>query len=98
MARVAADPARDRRVGEPGGWRGLAYHRLHGSPRMYFSAYGPAAMQALAEKLACAAVADTWCVFDNTASGAAAADGLELRARLANIAADCAARRPSSAP
>lgn len=32
VARVAADPAVVPLAAEPGGWRGLAYHRLHGSP------------------------------------------------------------------
>jgi uncharacterized protein YecE (DUF72 family) len=37
VARVAADPAPVPGAGAPGGWRGLAYYRLHGSPRMYYS-------------------------------------------------------------
>ena len=32
VARVAADPAKVPAAAEPGGWRGLAYYRLHGSP------------------------------------------------------------------
>ena len=82
IARVAADPARHPRAGEPGGWRGLTYHRLHGSPRVYYSAYGAAALATLAERLARDAAAEVWCVFDNTASGAAAADALALKAAL----------------
>src|SRR5688572_10002880 len=39
VARVAADPPRAGVDGEPGGWSGLRYHRLHGSPRMYYSSY-----------------------------------------------------------
>ena len=39
VARVAADPARAEGAGEPGGWSGLAYFRLHGSPKMYYSTY-----------------------------------------------------------
>jgi hypothetical protein len=39
IARVAADPAVVPAAAEPGGWPGLAYHRLHGSPRMYHSPY-----------------------------------------------------------
>lgn len=38
IARVAADPAPVRGAEEPGGWRGLTYHRLHGSPKIYYSA------------------------------------------------------------
>jgi len=81
VARVAADPARHPSAGEPGGWPGLAYWRLHGSPRMYYSAYGEAALDDLAQRLR-AAPADRWCIFDNTTSGAAAADALALRRRL----------------
>ena len=39
IARVAADPAVVPAAAEPGGWPGLAYYRLHGSPRMYRSPY-----------------------------------------------------------
>lgn len=78
IARVAADPARTPGAGEPGGWPGLAYWRLHGAPRIYYSAYGAVALASLARKLQ-AGAAPTWCVFDNTASGAAAADALALQ-------------------
>jgi uncharacterized protein YecE (DUF72 family) len=37
--------------GEPGGWRGLAYFRLHGSPRIYYSSYEDGYLDALAIKL-----------------------------------------------
>ena len=63
---------------EPGGWPGLAYFRLHGSPRVYWSAYPPAALEALAAKIKALAQAGTpvWCIFDNTGSGAAIPDAL----------------------
>ena len=77
VARVAADPARVPEAAEPGGWPGLTYHRLHGSPVIYRSAYGPDYLDALAARLA-ARTAETWCIFDNTASGAAAANALAL--------------------
>ena len=84
VARVAADPARVPAAAEPGGWAGLAYFRLHGSPRMYYSAYDDAYLDALARRLrAAAAGADAvWCIFDNTALGAATANALGLLARL----------------
>ncbi len=81
VARVAADPARVPMAAEPGGWPGLVYHRLHGSPRAYYSAYEAAYLAALAAKLSAASV-ETWCIFDNTASGAAAGNALELSALL----------------
>jgi uncharacterized protein YecE (DUF72 family) len=82
VARVAADPARTSEAGWPGGARDLAYFRLHGSPRMYFSAYGNPFLDDLAARLAAEAPAEAWCIFDNTASGAAAADALALKERL----------------
>lgn len=82
VARVAADPPRHPEGGEPGGWRGLAYWRLHGSPRIYFSAYAPEALSALAARLSREAAQEVWCVFDNTASSAATTDALALRAIL----------------
>src|SRR4051812_15125369 len=35
VARVAADPAVVPEAAEPGGWDGLIYYRLHGSPKVY---------------------------------------------------------------
>jgi uncharacterized protein YecE (DUF72 family) len=78
IARVGADPARVPEAAVPGGWPGLAYWRLHGSPRMYFSEYGRDFLAGLAKRLA-RAEAETWCVFDNTASGAALGDALALQ-------------------
>jgi uncharacterized protein YecE (DUF72 family) len=82
VARVAADPARVAEAAEPGGWDGLVYHRLHGAPRTYWSRYEGPVLDALAARLAADPAAETWCVFDNTASGAAAGNALELAARL----------------
>jgi uncharacterized protein YecE (DUF72 family) len=36
IARAAANPAPVPGASDPGGWLGLAYIRLHGSPRMYY--------------------------------------------------------------
>ena len=83
VARAAADPARHPAAGSPGGWPGLAYWRLHGSPRMYFSSYGDEDLAALANEISAHGAEDRWCIFDNTASGAAAADALALTALLA---------------
>lgn len=79
IARVAADPMRHPLAGTPGGWPGLAYWRLHGSPRMYYSAYEEGWLVALAGRLRASPAGEVWCVFDNTTSGAAAADALRLR-------------------
>jgi len=80
IARVAADPARVSAAAEPGGWRGLAYFRLHGSPVIYRSGYDDERLRAYAALLAQAVEAGrtTWCIFDNTASSAALGDALTL--------------------
>lgn len=85
VARVAADPARVAEAAEPGGWKGLAYWRLHGSPQVYRSSYAGAQLAALAGKIRAAehSAHTVWCVFDNTASGAAAANALTLQALVA---------------
>lgn len=83
IARVAADPPPVPGADVPGGWRGLAYFRLHGSPRKYWSKYEPPFLDALATSILSLPVdCDAWCVFDNTASGAALDDAWELRTRL----------------
>ncbi|MFL5386778.1 MAG: DUF72 domain-containing protein [Longimicrobiaceae bacterium] len=84
VARVAADPSRVPAAAHPGGWRGMAYHRLHGSPRTYYSSYPAESIRALAARLREDAEGgrEAWCIFDNTASGAAAANALELLAAL----------------
>ncbi len=76
VARVAADPPRGA-LDHPGGWRGLAYYRWHGSPRVYFSSYEPADLGRLAATVRARRV-ETWCIFDNTGSGAAAGNALDL--------------------
>ena len=81
IARVAADPARVPEAAEPGGWPGLAYFRLHGSPRTYYSSYEPERIARYADKIR-AARAPTWCIFDNTVLGAATENALALSAQL----------------
>jgi uncharacterized protein YecE (DUF72 family) len=83
IARVAADPACVPDAATPGGWPGLIYFRLHGSPHMYRSAYEADVLQGAADQLA-GAVSEAWCVFDNTTLGAAAADALTLTSLLAD--------------
>lgn len=89
VGRVAADPARSVAAARPGGWLGpqgdgvgaVVYHRWHGSPRIYYSSYGEDWLRARAPELrGWPAGAERWCIFDNTASGAALADALRLQA------------------
>jgi len=81
IARVAADPAVVPLAAEPGGWDGLIYHRLHGSPEMYHSPYMSDDLDSVAKRLVEAA-SSCWCIFDNTALGAATANALALMQRL----------------
>jgi uncharacterized protein YecE (DUF72 family) len=93
IARVAADPALTAAASEPGGWSGLRYFRLHGSPQMYYSEYSVPELEALAQRMVSAVAAshvapDTsaattnpvpvWCIFDNTAAFAATGNALSL--------------------
>jgi len=77
VARVAADPAICAGAGSPGGWSGLNYWRLHGSPIVYRSSYADR-IGDYAAKLRAQAACQTWCIFDNTASSAGAGDALAL--------------------
>jgi len=81
VARVAAHPpAGAAEAARPGGWEGLVYYRLHGSPRVYYSPYAPERLRETAAALAAHAARGTpaWCVFDNTALGYATADALAV--------------------
>jgi uncharacterized protein YecE (DUF72 family) len=83
IARVAADPAIVPGAAQPCGWPEPVYYRLHGSPRKYYSSYTDEFLSTLAAKLVQASTsADTWCIFDNTASGAAIANALALKLRV----------------
>ncbi|WP_082056578.1 DUF72 domain-containing protein [Pseudomonas sp. 10-1B] len=77
---VAASPSRFAADAHPAGWPGLVYWRLHGEPRIYHSEYSQQYLQQLAERLqrSHAAGEATWCIFDNTASGAALGNALAL--------------------
>ena len=83
ISRVAADPAVVPEAAAPAGWSRVAYFRLHGSPRKYWSRYDENAIAMLAAAVGRITTADeVWCVFDNTASGAALENAGELRERL----------------
>ena len=92
VARVAADPAICEAAASPGGWNGLSYWRLHGSPVIYRSSYRDR-IDAYASKLKKAASEDAWCIFDNTASSAGAGDALALIQALQPRGRDAKAKR-----
>ncbi|MRW88484.1 DUF72 domain-containing protein [Duganella sp. FT80W] len=78
ITRVIADPP----AGQPGPYvptTDHAYVRLHGSPRIYYSLYDEAWLADVATWLA---GRDSWCIFDNTAAGAAILNALRLRSML----------------
>lgn len=79
IGRVAADPARIPAASVPGASTEVVYFRLHGAPRMYYSSYDAAALAALAHTIRQTNAAEVWCIFDNTASGAAAANAYALK-------------------
>lgn len=62
----------------------LVYLRLHGSPEMYHSSYSESYLDELAARMRSDAGAGrkVWCIFDNTASGAAVPNALSLLERL----------------
>ncbi len=72
---VLADPAPVWPVGDF--HRPPRYVRLHGNPVTYYSSYTEEEIGAFARILA----ADSWCIFDNTASGAATANALAMLAQ-----------------
>ena len=80
IARVAAHPAPVPAAAAPGGDGALVYWRLHGSPRTYFSNYEDDRLDVVARRVRDSALSATtvWCIFDNTASGAAVANALDL--------------------
>ena len=84
VARVAADPALVPEAASPSGWTELTYFRLHGSPRRYYSVYSEDYLLRLAAELQrTPASMSAWCIFDNTASGAALSNALDLISRCA---------------
>jgi uncharacterized protein YecE (DUF72 family) len=84
IARVAADPAPVAAAAEPGGSDHLVYLRLHGSPRVYYSAYPPEELTRITRVLEARAAlgVSAWCIFDNTALGAATLDASIVRSQL----------------
>ena len=94
IAQAAVDPSRIGGDSSASGWTGIQYWRLHGSPRIYHSAYDLPYLQRLAQTLhiASAEGGSTWCIFDNTASGAAIGNALTLAKELNQNAAPTASK------
>ncbi len=86
VGRVAADPARVPEGAEVGGAGGVAYWRLHGSPRIYYDAYGEAQLAPWVEAMQAARTRgqEVWAILDNTALGHAIDDATTLERLLAD--------------
>jgi uncharacterized protein YecE (DUF72 family) len=78
VARVAADPPKGCSTCEPGGWPGVVYFRLHGSPRTYFTPYEQPFLMAIAARAREYRV-PVWIMFDNTGSGAAFENAVRMQ-------------------
>ena len=82
IARVAADPPKGAvEAAEPGGSLNLAYYRLHGTPRTYYSNYEGPFLATLAARIA--ALNNVWVIFDNTALSHAYSNALCLQKLIA---------------
>jgi uncharacterized protein YecE (DUF72 family) len=86
IARVAANPSIVPDAAVPGGHQECVYFRWHGTPRMYYSAYDETALAKLAQQAVAAggAAKTVWCIFDNTAAGAAVENAVALQELLKN--------------
>jgi uncharacterized protein YecE (DUF72 family) len=82
VARVEADPPAISGAAASAGFR---YLRLHGSPRLYYSEYSAETIAEIARDLSAAAV-PAWCIFDNTAAGAATSNALTLMGAMSSRA------------
>lgn len=77
IARVAAHPPLTEGADQPGGWQGLHYYRLHGSPKRFYSAYDKTFLEDLAKRVDPAT--DTWVIFNNTAESGGLENALQFR-------------------
>lgn len=80
ITRVVADPPKSPAGLQPGGWTGMAYYRLHGSPRVYYSSYRDDVLERLAERLRehQRGRIPCWCIFDNTTLGAGTGNAVSV--------------------
>jgi len=82
IARVAADPPCGDGGDAPAASARVVYYRLHGSPLIYHSSYDAAYLERLATRMRVFATTPVWCIFDNTARGAAAVNAIDLQRAL----------------
>ncbi|NYZ61225.1 DUF72 domain-containing protein [Luteimonas deserti] len=82
IARVAADPPRHVDDARPGGVPEPVYWRWHGSPRIYYDAYGRTGLTRIEAQLRAHPGVRQWVIFDNTAAGHAVPDAAALQSAL----------------
>lgn len=75
VSRVGADPDPIGANGLPSKFGTCRYWRLHGAPRVYYSAYNDDALDGLARKVNVTR-SPAWVIFDNTAAGHAVGNAL----------------------
>jgi uncharacterized protein YecE (DUF72 family) len=87
IGRVAADPAITEAGKVPTGSDEIEYYRWHGSPKIYYSSYSANELEQLAVRLNTDndGKREQWCIFDNTALGAAIENGLTLQERIQRV-------------
>jgi uncharacterized protein YecE (DUF72 family) len=96
ITRAAVDPPKGHpSASEAGGNAGLAYYRLHGTPRMYYSNYEDDFLEALANRIK--SVNNVWVIFDNTALSYAYSNALQLQTLVRALTASRVDRRPLGA-
>lgn len=84
IAMVRADPSPVPAIDGQSGDMSTLYIRLHGTPKMYYSCYDDAFLAAIAAQMRHAKEQNrtAWCIFDNTAAGAATPNALTLMSKL----------------
>jgi len=79
VARVIVDPAKIPEAANPGGWDGLAYYHLRGTPRTHYSTYPEEFLEVLATSIADRHPdAETWVIFDHASPAAAVRNAIVL--------------------
>jgi uncharacterized protein YecE (DUF72 family) len=79
ITRVSAHPVPSHCSDSVPRHNGFAYFRLHGAPRMYYSSYTAEFLENIRAQIARCGRGETWCIFDNTAQGAAWPNAQSLR-------------------
>ena len=97
IGRVAADPPVIPCADKPGDGSQVKYFRLHGSPRVYYSAYQTEFLSELASVLVArlSQKHETWCICDNTAAGHAIENALQLQLKFNTASIGLAEPNPS---